>query len=134
MTTISSRSLVSLAVGAALALAACGGSESSGSSAGDPCDAATGIQEGFEAVDNSQSAEDAQAALVSVADALDDLSNIAGGDIGDDASRLAGGFRTLSEVDGEPTDEQLAVMEDDDLDAAGERLEDYLRETCDVEI
>jgi len=131
----SKNAIIALGVVGALALAACGGSDSA-SESDDPCAGTSDLAAAFEAGDSAESPEDALDAIGSLADALDDFAASAPDEVRADAEALAEATRTLSEVDpnGELTDEQAELMASDDLDAAGDRIEEYLDENCDIQI
>lgn len=125
---------LSLAVVGALSLAACGSSDS-GSADADPCDAAQKVADTFEAGDSAESAEDAIAALGDFADALSDFADAAPDDLKGDAELLADATQKLSESDpvAGPSEELLAIVDGEEYDAAGERLEDYIQGTCGID-
>ena len=126
--------LLSFIVVGALSLAACGGSDS-GSGDADPCDAAQKVADTFEEGESAASAEDAIAALGNFADALSDFAEVAPDDLKDDVELLADATQKLSESDPEtgPSEELLALVDGEEYDAAGERLEDYIQGTCGID-
>ena len=125
--------LLSLAVVGALSLAACGSSDSASSD--DPCDAAQKVADTFDAGNSAESADEAIAALGDFADALSDFADAAPDDLKDDVELLADATQQLSESDPEagPSEELLALVDGEEYDAAGERLEDYVQGTCGID-
>ncbi len=126
--------LVAFALVAALSLAACGGSDS-GSSDADPCDAAQKVSDAFAAGDGAETDEEISEAIDGFAGALEDLAKVAPAEIKADAELLAKGTRALSEFElgVEPTEEQQEILEDEEYDAAGDRLDAFFEETCGLE-
>lgn len=126
--------LLALVLVGAFAIAACGGSDAG--SADDPCEAAQKLSDAFEAGDAAESEEAARAALGNFATALEDFAAAAPDDIKADAELLASGTRQIADVpEGEqPSDEVAAILGDEEYDAAGDRLEEFLGETCSIEL
>lgn len=126
--------LLALAITGALALAACGGSDAASDT--DPCDAAAAVGEAFESGDAATSPEETVEAFGDLADALDDFADAAPDEIQADVDALADAMRELARIDPEagPNEEQNALIGSDELDAAGDRVGDYLEENCDIEI
>lgn len=122
--------IISALVVGAMTLAACGGSDSA--SDADPCEVAQSVADAFAAGDAAESAEDAIAALGTFASSLEDLAKAAPDEFKADFELLADGTRQLADSDPEegPSDEVLAIVDGDEYDAAGERLEDYVQGTC----
>lgn len=125
--------LLALTLVGAFALAACGGSDS-GSSA-DPCDAAQKVSEAFEVGDSAETDEEISEALDSFVDALENLAKAAPDEIKSDVELLAEGTRALSEIEPgtAPTQEQQELLESEEFDRAGDRLDEYFEESCDLE-
>lgn len=121
-----------LAVGALMIVACGGGSDAADA---DPCDAALEVTEAFDAGDNATSAEDVLAASGALADALTEFAKVAPDDFSADAELLADGMRRLSQADPEtgPSEELIAILDGAEFNDAGDRLEEYVGETCGLE-
>lgn len=126
--------IISLGLTSVVTLAACSGSDS-GSDADDPCAGTSNLASAYQAGEDAETPEEGLEAIRTLADALDEFARSAPDDIASDAEDLAAATRTLSEADpeGELTDEQTELLESDDLEAAGDRIEAYLEENCDIE-
>ncbi|MFK7917812.1 MAG: hypothetical protein AB8G14_07020 [Ilumatobacter sp.] len=130
MKTSRTTSILSVLATSALVLSACGGSDAASNA--DPCEVAQTVADAFEEGDAAESAEDALAALANFASTLEDLAKAAPDDLKADIELLADGTRQLADSDPDegPSDEVLAIVDGDEYDAAGERLEDYIQGTC----
>ena len=124
--------LVSTAVAAAFALASCGGSDS-GASEADVCASIQGIADVF--AEDPESETEALDAIAKAADAMDDFVGVAPSEIKGDAEKLADGMRLLADTDPlNPSEEALAALEDESFDEAGENIEEFALETCDIDL
>jgi len=125
--------LLSVAAGVALVVASCGGSDAS--SEADVCAQVQEIADVFARGDDATTQEEALEALDDFAAALEDFAAIAPSEIKDEAEVLAEGTELLAESDpDEPSEEALAVLEDDAYNEAGDALEDFALETCDINL
>ena len=124
--------LLAFVLAGTFVLAACGGSDSGSS---DPCEAAQKVSDALEAGDGAESEADAREALANFATALEGFADSAPDDVKADAELLADGTRQLADVPaGEPPSEEvIAILDDESYDAAGDRLEDFFQETCSLE-
>lgn len=126
--------IISALVVGAMALAACGGSDAA--SDADPCEAAQTVADVFAEGEASDNAEDGLAALSKLSTAIEDLAKVAPGEFTADFELLADGMSQLAASDPEagPSEELLAIIDGEDYDAAGERLEDYVQSTCGLDL
>jgi hypothetical protein len=112
-----------------VALAACGddddsgGDSASGSGSGDFCQQAESLSETFEEIDNPTSQQ--------FADALDRIDPPEA--IADDWNRVISALEGIEDIDPEnPDPEALAALETPEVAAAGDRVDEYLSEECDI--
>ena len=121
---------VSVAALAALTLGACGGSEASEA---EVCDSLTEVAAVIESGDDMDPAE----AVGELVTKLEAFVEIAPDDINSEAETLLDGTKQVQETlggDSEPSDEDLAFLEDEEYDEAGDKVGEYAERTCDVNI
>jgi hypothetical protein len=133
--TLARRALGLVAVPALLVgLAACGDDDDSGgdsasgdSASGDFCDQAESLNESFEQIDDPTSEQ--------FADALDRIRSMdPPEEIADDWNQLVSALEGIEDIDLEnPDPEALAALETEEMEAAGERVDEYLSEECGIE-
>lgn len=119
------------ALAAALALSACGGDTKASKS--EVCDSLRAVAA---AVDESETVDPAKS-LDALLVALEDLAEVAPSEIEDDASTLLEGTqRMVDQMTGqeEADDKDPALLEDEQYERAGDRVEAYAKKTCDVSI
>lgn len=115
-----------------LALGACGGATQA--SKADVCDALKAVASA--AADN-ETASDPAEALDALLASLEDFDDVAPSAIDDDATTLLDGTkRMVAQMSGkeEPNEDDLALLEDEQYQRAGDRVEAYAKKTCDVSI
>jgi hypothetical protein len=132
--TLARRALGLVAVPALLVgLAACGDDDDSGgdsasgdSASSDFCDQAESLNETFEEVDDPTSEQ--------FTDALDRIRSMdPPEEIADDWNELVSALEGIEDIDLEnPDPEALAALETEELEAAGQRVDEYLAEECDI--
>ena len=117
---------------ASISFTACGGSNSGGA-AGDP----EAFCAKYEEFDNTEDFGDDQSELVK---GLEELRDLAPSEIKDDLNTAVDAFKVLSEFTvqfeaGEEVDEEdpALVKASDELDVAGDAIEEYVAETCGLE-
>lgn len=137
---ITSRTLASLSVVGALALVSCAsGSDSGGDGAEasqeEICADVQSFSDAVAVVDGSENQDDALAAFDGAADAAGALSESVPAELTADVDLLAAALRTLADAE---TDEDVAAalqqLEEEELDAAGDRFGAYADEACGVEL
>lgn len=135
--------LASIAIGAALFLAACGASDSAGDagssdgeSSGDVCARVQAVADASAQLDGAASLADGVVALRAMADALDGFAAVAPESVKADAERVAETTAILSEIDPEtgPTEEQQAAADDPETDESAETIEDFARSECEIDL
>jgi hypothetical protein len=128
------RRTLGLAVVPALlvALAACGDDDDSdgasgGGASGDFCDQAESLNETFDEVEDPTSEQ--------FADALDRIRSMdPPEEIADDWNQLVSALEGIEDIDLEnPDPEALAALETEEVEAAGDRVDEYLSEECGIE-
>ena len=136
MTTSGSRAYIAAAVVGALALAACGGSDDA-SSDGDVCAELERVAEIAVVGDAATTDAEVATALQDLADALADVAAVAPDDLKADAETFAATAEVLAGIEegqAELTDEQAAVIADEDAGRAADAVADYATEECGLEI
>jgi hypothetical protein len=136
MITARSRSFLAGAVVGTLVLAACGGSDDA-SSDGDICTELERVAEIAVVGDAATTDEEVASALRDLADALSDVAAAAPDEIKDDAEKFAEASAVLAGIDAgqeELTEEQLAVISDEETGRAADAVADYATEECAIEI
>lgn len=116
---------------AALALSGCGGDTQA--SKGEVCDSLRAVAA---AVDDSETVDPAKS-LDALLVALEDLAEVAPSEIeGDATTLLEGTQRMVDQMSGqeEADDEDPALLEDEQYERAGDRVEAYAKKACDVSI
>ena len=126
--TLARRVLGLVAVPALLVgLAACGDDDDDSASGGDFCDQAESLNETFEQIDDPTSAEFGEA--LDRIRAMDPPEEIA-----DDWNQLVQALEGFEDIDLEnPDPEVLATLDSEEIQAAGDRVDDYLAEECGIE-
>jgi hypothetical protein len=123
------RRVVGLAAVPALlvGLAACGDDDDSASGGGDFCDQAESLNESFEQVDDTTNEQ--------FAEALDRIRSMDPPEaIADDWNRLVEGLEGLEDIDPEnPDPEALAAFDSEEMQAAGDRVDEYMSEECGIQ-
>jgi hypothetical protein len=128
------RRALGLAVVPALlvALAACGDDDDSDGASGDGasgdfCDQAESLNETFDEVEDPTSEQ--------FADALDRIRSMdPPEEIADDWNQLVSALEGIEDIDLEnPDPEALAALETEEVEAAGDRVDEYLSEECGIE-
>jgi hypothetical protein len=136
MITARSRSFLAAAVVGTLVLTACGGSDDA-SSDGDICTELERVAEIAVVGDAATTDEEVASALRDLADALSDVAAAAPDEIKDDAEKFAEASAVLAGIDAgqeELTEEQLAVISDEETGRAADAVADYATEECAIEI
>lgn len=136
MITARSCSFLAAAVVGTLVLAACGGSDDA-SSDGDICTELERVAEIAVVGDAATTDEEVASALRDLADALSDVAAAAPDEIKDDAEKFAEASAVLAGIDAgqeELTEEQLAVISDEETGRAADAVADYATEECAIEI
>ncbi len=136
MTTSRSLSLTTVAVVGALVLAACGGSDDA-SSGGDVCAELEKVAEIVQAGDAATNDAEISTALKDLADALQGVVAAAPDDLKADAETFAAATAVLAGIEegqAEFTDEQAAVVADEDAGRAADAVGEYATEECGIEI
>lgn len=132
-----SRSAVALsfAVAGALSLVSCSDDGGDGEASQEEiCADVQSFADAIENIDASENQDDALVAFDQAADAAEAMSDTAPGEISDDVDLLATGLRALATAEtDEEVGEALETLDQDALDAAGERFEAYSAETCDID-
>ena len=127
------RSVAFVAV-AALSIAACGGeSETSQASEAEVCDSLTELQAAFEGGDELDPTEAVDTLLAKLQAFVD----VAPEEVKGDAETLVEGSNKIKEQltgDDGPSEEDLAFIEDEKYDKASDKLSEYAKKTCDIEI
>ncbi len=135
MRIIHTPALVSLALVGALALSACGGSESSGASDEQICADVQRLGDAVDAMDGATTQEEAFDLLDGTAEAAGDMVESAPDEIKADVELLAEGFRALADAgDGESAAAVLDGLDEEALSAAGDNFEQFANDTCDIEL
>lgn len=114
---------------ATLTLGACGGDTEA--SKGEVCDSLKAVAA---AADGSET-DDPTKSLDALLASLEDFADVAPAEIEDDASTLLEGTkRMVDQMSGEeePDDQDLALLEDEEYERAGDRVEAYAKKTCDI--
>jgi hypothetical protein len=126
--TLARRVLGLVAVPALLVgLAACGDDDDDSASGGDFCDQAESLNETFEQIDDPTSAEFGEA--LDRIRAMDPPEEIA-----DDWNQLVQALEGFENIDLEnPDPEALAALDSEEMQAAGDRVDDYLADECGIE-
>jgi hypothetical protein len=136
MITARSCSFLAAAVVGTLVLTACGGSDDA-SSDGDICTELERVAEIAVVGDAATTDEEVASALRDLADALSDVAAAAPDEIKDDAEKFAEASAVLAGIDAgqeELTEEQLAVISDEETGRAADAVADYATEECAIEI
>jgi hypothetical protein len=108
-------------------LAACGDDDDDSASGGDFCDQAESLNETFEEIDDPTSEQ--------FAEALDRIRSMDPPEaIADDWNQLVEALEGFEDIDLEnPDPSVLAALEDEDVQAAGDRVDEYMSEECGIE-
>jgi exoribonuclease R len=137
MTTPRSRSFLAAAVSGALVLAACGGSDDSSSSGGDICAELQRIADIGVAGDAATTDAEISSALQDFADAMQDVAAAAPDEIKADAEKFAEASAVLAgiqEGQDDLTEEQAAVIADEDTAKAADAVSAYASSECGIEL
>ena len=108
-------------------LAACGDDDDSASDGGDFCDQAESLNETFEQIDDPTSEQ--------FTEALDRIRSMDPPEaIADDWNRLVDALEGFEDIDLEnPDPEALAAFDNEEIQAAGDRVDEYMAEECGLE-
>ena len=108
-----------------LGLAACGDDDDS--AGGDFCDQAESLNETFDEIEDPSSEQ--------FAEALDRIRSMDPPEaIADDWNQLVEALEGFEDIDLEnPDPDALAALESEEMQAAGERVDQYMSEECDIE-
>lgn len=117
---------------ASSALFACGGD--SEASEEEVCGTLEEVASAIEAGDASADPTEAIGGLVT---AMESFESIAPSDLKDDASTMLDGMKQLQEVsssDSEPSEDDMAFLEDEKFDKAADNVGEYAEKNCDIDI
>jgi len=131
-----SRSFLAAAIVGTLTLAACGGSDEA-SSDGDVCAELERVAEISEVGSAATTDAEIAAALRDIAAALQDVAEVAPDEIKAEAEKFAAASAVLAGIEEgqvELTEEQQAVVDDEEANAAADAVGDYATEECGIEI
>jgi hypothetical protein len=108
-------------------LAACGDDDDSASGGGDFCGQAESLNDTFEQIDDPTSAQ--------FGEALDRIRSMDPPEaIADDWNQLVQALEGFEDIDLEnPDPEALAAFDSEDMQAAGDRVDEYMAEECGIE-
>lgn len=136
MTRSRSLSFVAAVVAGALTLAACGGSDDAASD-GDICAELERVAEIVAAGDAATTDAEIAAALQDLADAMVDVAAVAPDEIKADAEKTAEANAVLAGIEegqDELTEEQAAIINDEETGRAADAISQYAQEECGIEI
>ena len=127
--------VLSLAFVGALALPACGGSDSSEASEEQICADVQSLADAVDAISGATSEEEGFELIDSASDAAQDMAKTAPDEIKADVELLAEGFAALAEAgDDESAEAALEGLDEEALDAAGDKFEQFASDTCDIDL
>jgi len=127
--------VLALAFVGALALSACGGSDSSEATDEQICADVQSLDDAVDAIATATSEDEAIQLLSDASDAAQDMVKTAPAEVKADVEVLAQGFAALAgATSGESADEALADVDEEVLGVAGDNFEQFASETCGIEL